>query len=440
MAKWNWMKGLRCLAGASVALFGTALYAGDVTAIPDAVANPDRVFQQTGFSLLGEVGCSAPTAAACGACGSKDGSCGTGGKGGCKSDGCNANGCDSGCPLGLSCDQDEFNLFEGATLSGWLQLGYVNRPTGLFTDASENGNVNINQLWFALDKAAASDCGEWGWGYHADLVYGVDGNNTQAFGNTPGQFDLGPGFTRGGGYEWAIPQAYVETTNGETTVKAGHFYTILGYEVVQATGNQFFSHAYTMNNSEPFTHTGVLISHNLSDDVTIHGGWTAGWDTGFDQNAGGSNFLGGINVQLTDDTSLAFATTIGDFGGTAAAGGALPTGDGGYAHSIVLDHSITDKLNYVFQSDLVRVQGFDSIGINQYLIYQVSDCLNTGTRMEWYKANGTSFYGMTYGVNVKPHANVTIRPEVRYDWSPAGAIGQGGQSGTILSVDAIFTF
>jgi hypothetical protein len=435
MAKWNWMQGLRCLAGAGVALFGTALYAGDATAIPDTVASPDRVFQQTGFSLLGEVGCAAPTAAACGACGSKDGSCGNGG---CKSDGCNGTGCDTGCPLGLSCDQDEFNLFEGATLSGWLQLGYVNRATGLFTDTTENGNVNINQLWFALDKAAESECGEWGWGYHADLVYGVDGNNTQAFGNNPGQFDLGPGFTRGGGYEWAIPQAYIEATNGDTTIKAGHFYTILGYEVVQATGNQFFSHAYTMNNIEPFTHTGVLISQKISDDVTVHGGWTAGWDTGFDQFAGGSNFLGGINVQLDDATSFAYGTTIGDFG---------VLGDGGYSHSIVIDHAVNCKLNYVFQSDLLNVQSIDSVGINQYLIYQVSDCVSAATRLEWWKSDGNSVYGATAGINVKPHANVTIRPEVRYDWSPAGvsanfpALGQSPrQSGTTLSVDAIFTF
>ena len=431
MAKWNWMQGLRCLAGAGVALFGTALYAGDATVIPDAVANPDRVFQQTGYSLLGEVGCDAPAA---GACGPKDGACGN------NSGGCNAgSGCNGdGLLGGLSCGQDQWKLFDGATLNGWMQLGYVSRPTGLFTNAAENGRLNVNQLWFALDKTATSDCGEWGWGYHFDAVYGADGDNTQSFGNNAGIYDRDPGFNHGSVYEWALPQLYVEATNGDTTIKAGHFYTIVGYEVVQATGNQFFSHAYTMNNSEPFTHTGILLSQKISEDVTVHGGWTLGWDTGFDQRNGGNNFLGGVGVQASEATNVTLTTTIGDFG---------LIGDGGFQTSLVVKHAVNDRLDYVFQSDSLRVQAIDTFGVNQYLIYQINDCVNAATRVEWWKADGNSVYAMTYGVNVKPHANVTIRPEFRYDWTPAGispnfpALGQfPRQSAATFSIDAIFTF
>ena len=113
-------------------------------------------------------------------------------------------------------------------------------------------------------------------------------------------------------YGWAMPQLYLEAGYGDLSVKAGHFYTIIGYEVVQATGNFFYSHAYTFNNSEPFTHTGILATYNLSDDVTFYGGWTEGWDSGFDDN--GDNFLGGISVNLTDDFTVIYATTIGRFG------------------------------------------------------------------------------------------------------------------------------
>ena len=74
----------------------------------------------------------------------------------------------------------------------------------------------------------------------------------------------------------AIPQLYVEAGYGDLSVKAGHFYTIIGYEVVQATGNFFYSHAYTFNFSEPFTHTGVLATYNASDDVTDLG-WLHAW-------------------------------------------------------------------------------------------------------------------------------------------------------------------
>ena len=73
MAKWNWLQGLRyAVAGASVALVSSVAVAGDATPIPDsAIANPDKVFQQTSYKLV-DASCEAP-AAKCGttgACGS----------------------------------------------------------------------------------------------------------------------------------------------------------------------------------------------------------------------------------------------------------------------------------------------------------------------------------------------------------------------------------
>lgn len=57
----------------------------------------------------------------------------------------------------------------------------------------------------------------------------------------------------------------------------GHFYTIIGNEVVTAPDNFFYSHAYTMQYGEPFTHTGGLASWS-GEKVTVHGGVVNGWD------------------------------------------------------------------------------------------------------------------------------------------------------------------
>src|SRR5690606_37618183 len=84
-----------------------------------------------------------------------------------------------------------------------------------------------------------------------------------------------------GKYGWALPQAYIEYAKNDWTVKVGHFFTPLGYEVIPSVGNFFYSHSLTMFNSEPFTHTGVLSTWSGIDDITIYAGWTAGWDTGF---------------------------------------------------------------------------------------------------------------------------------------------------------------
>jgi len=434
MAKWNWLKGLRCVAGISA----TMLVAGTAMA-GDGIADPDAVFQQTSFATT------------CGA----DGSCGADDKGdaGCRSDGCDG-GLSGLLDWGLCCDQEKFfDPFNGAKVGGWVQLGYSDEIT-LFNGtgnatgpADQNGRVLLNQGWLYLERAAESECGEWAWGYRADFVYGADATNTQAFGNNPGQFDIDAGFQHGDREAWAIPQLYVEVTNGDWTVKGGHFYTLHGYEVVTAPDNFFYSHAYTMNNSEPFTHTGFVASHDVSEDTTIYGGWTAGWDTGFDQANGGSNFLGGFSTDVSDDLNFTYITSFGDFG--------AGRGEGGYAHSIVADYQIDDCWNYVLTSDLVR-DGADNdvISLNHYLIYQVSDCVGLGVRNQWWKNDGQSVNAFTFGANVRPHSQIVIRPELRYDWSPGGTIaadGTGGINGvgagdvngsnaTTFAVDVILTF
>ena len=216
---------------------------------------------------------------------------------------------------------------------------------------------------------------------------------------------------------------------GDVSIIAGHFYTLIGYEVVTAPDNFFYSHAYTMFNSEPFTHTGVLATYSATDSLTLYGGWTAGWDTGFDQLGGGSNFLGGFSTSVNDDISFTYITTIGDFGAL---------GDNGYSHSLVFDVALTEDLNYVFQSDYKRVgdMGDEDVGVNQYLFYTISDCLKAGTRVEWWKNDGDSFYGWTSGVNVSLSDNLIVRPEIRRDWRPVG----NGPDETSLGVDVILTF
>ena len=242
-------------------------------------------------------------------------------------------------------------------------------------------------------------------------MYGVDAADTQAFGNNPGNWDFQNGFDHGI-YGWAFPQAYLEAAYGDFSVIGGHFFTLLGYEVVTAPDNFFFSHAFTMYNSEAFTHTGVLGTYSASDNVTLYGGWTAGWDTGFDQFDGGSNFLGGVSVGIGDDVTFTYITTAGDFGAIGS----------GYSHSVVIDMAFTDELNYIVQSDLLHTdQGnfhdpmsnfvgttTNTIGLNQYLIYTLSDKLGVGGRAEWWKADGVSYYEITGGVNIRPCANFVL--------------------------------
>lgn len=349
-------------------------------------------------------------------------------------EGCGDDGCGEGCSLfGESgC---------GIDVGGWVQLGYHNGVTPLSVNRSDGfsfndhpDRLNLHQGWLYMEKIADGSNGL-DWGFRADVMYGVDAAQTQAFGNPPGSYDFQNGWDRGAGYGWALPQLYAEVATGDLSVKVGHFYTLAGYEVVTAPGNFFYSHAYTMFNSEPFTHTGVLTTYTASDSVTLYNGWTTGWDTGFDRFRNGSSYLGGVGLSLTDDVKVTYIATIGELGWRG----------NGYSHSVVIDTTLTDKLNYVFQTDLVRTNDQDAdpttrdanddIGINQYLFYTINDQLKAGTRVEWWRDDGTSNYEATWGVNVSPMDKLVIRPEIRYDWCPETAFDT-----TTFGVDAILSF
>jgi hypothetical protein len=338
------------------------------------------------------------------------------------------------------------NLFgeeSAVDVGGWTQWGYTSETTGLFN--SNPDRINNNQSWIYLEKVADGSDG-FDLGGRVDFMYGTDSGDTQAFGNDPGNWDFMNGWDRGAGYGFAMPQLYAEVAAGDLSVKLGHFYTLLGYEVVTAPDNFFYSHAFTMYNSEAFTHTGALASYAVGDNTTIYAGWTAGWDTGFDQFGGGSSFLGGFSTGLGDNVTFTYITTFGDFGAIGE----------GYSHSIVIDFALSDNLNYVFQSDVLNTnQGngifdpmgttFDTIGINQYLFYTINDEVAVGGRMEWWKAASHSVYQMTAGVNFKPTPNLIIRPEIRYQWSPYFDQFQVANDNyslgeAIFGIDAILTF
>jgi hypothetical protein len=331
---------------------------------------------------------------------------------------------------------------------GWTQIGYHSNNTRLsanrgdlfaFNDVPDQ--LNLHQQWAWFEKVASPTACGWDWGFRFDMLYGTDAQKTQAFGNSDNSWDVSLDH---GVYGWAMPQAYLELAYGDWSVIAGHFFTLVGYEVIPAPDNFFYSHALTMFNSEPFTHTGAVATYSGMENMELYMGWTAGWDTGFDQFNGGSNWLGGFSTALTDDVSFTYISTGGDLGWRS------PNGTG-YSHSLVFDFTLTEKLNYVLQSDHVSADsapGFQAVdvGINQYLFYTINDCWAVGSRMEWWKSNNvtgnaTSFQEVTVGANYKPHANVVIRPEYRYDWTNESAANATlGYNQSVFGIDAIFLY
>jgi hypothetical protein len=352
----------------------------------------------------------------------------------------------------------------GINAGFWSQVGYHTQGTNAGRTTPWSGNtasaagdglmnnypnhVQLQQQWFYLEKAVnTGGCG-FDWGFRTDFVYGTDGQDTQAFGGRPNTWDYG--WDNGGAYGSAIPQLYAELGYNNLKAKIGHFYTIEGFEVIPATGNFFYSHSFEFYISEPFTHTGVLLEQKLADDITVLGGWTAGWDTGFTRN-GGSNFLGGVKLQMTEKASLFYQVSLGNVGYDNTFGDTPGSDQNGYMHTLLFNWNLTDSWTYVCQSNLVDNDillgdnGQNALSLNNYLLYKFNDCWAVGTRLEWFKdpriSNGLGaadeVVDFTVGVNYRPAANVVIRPELRWDDFQANS---GLQDNFLFGIDTVITY
>jgi hypothetical protein len=359
----------------------------------------------------------------------------------------------------------------GVKVSGHMQWGWVSNPDGAFVgngptlNEKQWGFFGLQQQYLFIEKVADGSKGP-GWGFRIDGLYGLQGFDGQSFGNiNTRHWDYLNGFDHNP-YNFALPQAYGELAYDKMSIKIGHFYTIVGYEVVPSTAQFFITRQLTFWNSEPFTHTGALSTYKVNDKFSVLAGWVAGMDTGFYQFNGGSSFLGGFTWTIDEKTTLAYSMIGGNLGWRGQ----------GAINSAILSRQWTPKFSTVSQfdvldSNLTNLQpginpgtftfstvpsNFNqpggvpraSTGLIQYGFYDLTPKVKAGARMEWYKADGTSYYTLTGGINYKPHPNLIIRPEIRYMWSPGNHqiyTGAGGFSGniynqTVYAADFIVTF
>jgi hypothetical protein len=395
--------------------------------------------------------------------------------------------CDSGsCSSSCECVDDTASCGEPWTLQGWLEPchcssirygGWIqagvrtndqgnmtqvgNVPSCGFTNDADD--LHLHQLWGYIARDAERGGCDLDWGFRADFVFGADGPDTQAFG------DVGwdNGWLSGGQYGSAIPQLYVEATFDQWRVVAGHFYTIIGYEVVQAPDNFFFTHSYQQYYAEPFTHTGLLVSYDINDQWSITAGYTTGWDSGFNNTSDAHTFLGGISWTSSDEfTSLAYAVNAGRWGN----GKVLNDGDI-YMHSVVLSQDLGNDWTVVLHHDLGINDGLAALppgdqaewyGLGAYVMKQINCCWSAGGRLEWLRDDdgvrvnplgvapplaAGNYFEATAGLNWRPRTNLTVRPELRYDWfdgvgmpfDPVGGVGTANNLFT-FAVDLYWTF
>jgi putative OmpL-like beta-barrel porin-2 len=370
---------------------------------------------------------------------------------GCAS--CSGAGCGTSCgPTSCPSGDQPFALFGGCSalqqrgikVGGWLEQGITfnstnpaDRFNGPVATNDRDSEYQMNQFWLYVSRPI--DTGGHGWdiGGHIDMLYGSDFR----FGINYGLEDRINSVDNP--YGMVIPQAYMEIGFNNLSVKLGHFAGILDYEAVPSVANPFYSHSYCYGYTVPQLVTGALADYKLTDRLSIAGGFHRGWMMFEDINHN-IDFMGGIKWTSTDKrTNINFGVSTG---------AQDPAGEQErFVYSLVLKRQVTKKFQYIlvhnlgFENDAVMSPGqvredAEWYGINQYFLYQFNPCWSAGLRFEWLRDDDGArvfgvpnaippvktwpggpgfagdFYEVTAGLNWRPHPNVVVRPELRWDW------------------------
>jgi hypothetical protein len=381
---------------------------------------------------------------------------------------------------GCGCRCDRWHLFNdtwGFQIGGWFQGGVLFNTDGRFNSpVLFNDRANkplLNQLNLVIEKPVGGDGNRWDFGGRVDVMYGTDSRFLAVPGLENHQDDTPKWNSESGRYGLAIPQAYIEIAapvHQALSLKVGHFYAITGFESFPTPYNYFYSVPYALAYGLPFTHTGALMTYRPSDQVIMQLGYTTGWDT-WSSLADTYGILGQFFFTSSDRRTAWSATAIVGQDETGVTAG-TPLSNDRVLVDLVMRHRITDRLKCAVQTDIgyqkdgevivapgPSLIGFDSAswgGITSYLIYDHSPVLSSALRLEWFQDsdqsrlgipvtfdpggptfNGGNYFAMTAGVNWRPNTNITVRPELRFDFSDLeGSSAVPGGDPTIRAFDS----
>jgi hypothetical protein len=372
---------------------------------------------------------------------------------GCTAPGCAAPGC-CGCAGGCGYGAGGSDPRPWFTLNGWLNGGFtynawnpVSNYNGTLSFNDRRNEFQMNQMYLYMNRQTDTSDRVFDIGGRMDFLYGTDARFTQASGleldqNGTGGLNAGQRF-----YQLAFPQFYTDLAVNDLTVRIGHWYTIIGYETVTAPDNFFYSHAYTMQYGEPFTHTGILTMYNLTDDITMYNGIHYGWDVFNVSNlspwfTNRGSYIGGASWSGLDGL-VSFASTMSMGNENNGRPGALAGYQQRTIFSNILTVNLTDNLQWVAQSDIGEQKGGSGVtsgqnaewyGFNNYMFYTLNDQWQIGGRAEWFRDDDGArvsavgagnpavgpfagdFYEVTLGANWRPFGNMVLRPAMRWDW------------------------
>jgi len=367
----------------------------------------------------------------------------------------------------------------GITIGGYVEGGWTisaNKPPGDVLSGrvfdTKNNEIVLDQLNFFFDRPVdyqkAAQNHTFDIGGHFDFIYGWDAGLIHSSGifDSPVVAGVTDGYykSRTSPENQAdINQAFIDVAvpiGSGLRVRAGKFVTLLGWEVINPTGNAFYSHSYLFGYAIPFTQTGVMGEYKINDAWQIDAGITRGWNQSLNDNNGCPDFLGGVTFtpQGSDEwKKWKFILNLSE--------GPQGTDDNSNWWT-VLDfqaiYTASSNVSYVVNIDYGDAPGATATGAAQwygiagYAAVILNDYMTTNVRAEYYgdtksftlgPGGAANLYELTLNLQIKPMPhnaigqNLVIRPEVRLDYSEKAFFNGGTKNyQATFGVDAYFMF
>jgi hypothetical protein len=362
-------------------------------------------------------------------------------------------------------DEGPVKLFHGPWLDcehldirGYLEAGYTNNPnwplSGFNGPDGYNDLANqvvLDQLYLIAERVAKvdNDCGI-DYGYRADVMFGTDAHFVQT---TLGTHWDSTWSGESPYYGLALPQLYGSLQYNKLALQGGHFYAPCGYENAMPTENFFYSHTCGFLYGMPTTVTGGMATYKVQDKLLINAGFDTGWNE-FQALNGKLNAMFGVNWTSKDKDGTVNVTSEWFIGNTQASG--IDSTRTACITDVTL--KLSDKLQYVLENTVSHDSNQNGngpaswTGFSNYLLYKINDCWGVGIRYEYFEdldaavvppiglgtvpgltlagdpvavpvpVLGSKYNDLTLGLNWKPNNNVTVRSEVRWDWTANAAV------------------
>jgi hypothetical protein len=317
-------------------------------------------------------------------------------------------------------------------ISGWTDASFTassaehsNLPMGFNYRANE---FLLQQNWLRIDRPViTSGTTEPTFGFRLDTILpGSDYRFTLARGVWDSQLTANDGQPATYGIDpiQFYAEAYFPTIGHGLDVKFGRVFCQYGVESNDAPGNALLSHAYTFI-YDPFTHTGIMATLKLTDAWSVQFGVMLGSDIFIDP-ADELTGMGSVKWAPADGRdSVLFSVIVGPGRFNQSREFHNPE-----VFDIVYTHKCSSRLNYSFESlygftTNVPETGFANwFGVLNYLTYTLTPRLNATARLEFFddaQGQRTNFPGLytalTLGLSFTPRKEITIRPEIRYDYN-----------------------